>query len=71
LPAGIGADLDLYQIVTAFRPGSGPQRIAQRLAAAATVVRGETHLPGDAVRAVYEANVAVETPPAKPSNESR
>lgn len=33
--------LDLDEIVAAFRPGSGPQRIADRLAAAASAVRGE------------------------------
>lgn len=40
LSDGIAAGLDLFQIVSAFRPGAGPKRIAQRLAAAATVVRG-------------------------------
>jgi cell division protease FtsH len=41
LPDGIAAGLDLFQIVSAFRPGAGPKRVAQRLAAAVTVVRGE------------------------------
>jgi hypothetical protein len=41
LPGGIAAGLDLHEIATAFRPGTGPQRIAQRLAAAAAVIRGE------------------------------
>jgi cell division protease FtsH len=39
LPGGIATGLDLYEIATAFRPGTGPQRIAQRLAAAAVAVR--------------------------------
>lgn len=41
LPGDIAAGLDLHEIVSAFRPGSGPQRIAHRLAAAAAVIRGE------------------------------
>lgn len=35
----IVAGLDLDDIVAAFRPGAGPQRIAQRLAAAAAALR--------------------------------
>jgi cell division protease FtsH len=41
LPDGHAIGLDLNEIVAAFRPGSGPQRIARRLAAAAAVVKGE------------------------------
>lgn len=41
LPGGIAAGLDLFQIVAAFRPGAGPKRVAQRLATATSVVRGE------------------------------
>lgn len=41
LPDAIAAGLDLHDILAAFRPGSGPQRIAQRLAAAAVAIRGE------------------------------
>jgi cell division protease FtsH len=41
LPCDIAAGLDLHDILSAFRPGTGPQRIAQRLAAGAAVVRGE------------------------------
>jgi hypothetical protein len=39
LEDSIVAGLDLDDIVAAFRPGSGPQRIAQRLAAAAAALR--------------------------------
>lgn len=35
----IAADLDLPDLVAAFRPGAGPVRIAQRLAAAAAALR--------------------------------
>ncbi|WP_409192010.1 hypothetical protein [Bradyrhizobium sp. RDM4] len=35
----IAADLDLPDIVAAFRPGAGPARILQRLAAAAAALR--------------------------------
>ncbi|MBR1178069.1 hypothetical protein JQ617_29200 [Bradyrhizobium sp. KB893862 SZCCT0404] len=35
----IAADLDLDDVVAAFRPGAGPQRIVQRLAAAAAALR--------------------------------
>lgn len=35
----IAADLDLPDLVAAFRPGSGPDRIVQRLAAAAAALR--------------------------------
>ncbi|WFT94405.1 hypothetical protein QA633_40155 [Bradyrhizobium barranii] len=35
----IAVELDLDDIVAAFRPGSGPQRIVQRLAAAAAALR--------------------------------
>jgi hypothetical protein len=45
----IGADLDLVEIVACFRPGSGPQRIAQRLVAAAAALkrlRSETEADG-------------------------
>ena len=45
----IGADLDLVEIVACFRPGSGPQRIAQRLVAAAAALerlRSETETDG-------------------------
>ena len=35
----IAGELDLDDILAAFRPGSGPQRIAQRLAAAAAALR--------------------------------
>ncbi|MCA1411715.1 hypothetical protein I6F30_11265 [Bradyrhizobium sp. NBAIM20] len=35
----IAADLDLPDLVAAFRPGSGPARIVQRLAAAAAALR--------------------------------
>jgi cell division protease FtsH len=40
-PATIGAGLDLHEILAAFRPGTGPQRIMGRLAAATAIVRGE------------------------------
>ncbi|MBR0793054.1 AAA family ATPase [Bradyrhizobium manausense] len=40
IDSGIGTGLDLDEIVAAFRPGSGPQRIADRLAAAASALRG-------------------------------
>jgi hypothetical protein len=39
LPDGIAAGLDLFQIVSAFWPGAGPKRVAQRLAVAAVAVR--------------------------------
>lgn len=39
LDDSIGLDLDLDDVVAAFRPGTGPQRIAQRLAAAAAALR--------------------------------
>lgn len=40
----IGADLDLPDLVAAFRPGSGPQRIVQRLAAAAAALSANRDL---------------------------
>lgn len=46
LDDSIAADLDLPDIVAAFRPGTGPQRIVQRLAAASTALR--LHLNLDA-----------------------
>jgi cell division protease FtsH len=42
LPDGHAPGLDLNEIVAAFRPGSGPQSIARRLAVAAAVMKGET-----------------------------
>jgi cell division protease FtsH len=41
LPDGHALGLDLNEIVAAFRPGSGPQIIARRLATAAAVMKGE------------------------------
>jgi len=38
------AELDLDDLLTAFRPGSGPARIAQRLAAASAVLRASVDL---------------------------
>lgn len=38
------AELDLDDILAAFRPGTGPQRIAQRLAAAAATIRATIDL---------------------------
>ncbi|MDA9420964.1 hypothetical protein [Bradyrhizobium sp. CCBAU 53380] len=38
------AELDLDDLLTAFRPGSGPVRIAQRLAAASAVLRATANL---------------------------
>jgi hypothetical protein len=40
----IAGELDLDDILAAFRPGSGPQRIAQRLAAAAAALRAHRNL---------------------------
>jgi hypothetical protein len=40
----IAGELDLDDILAAFRPGSGPQRIAQRLAAAAAALRANRDL---------------------------
>jgi len=40
----IATDLDLDDVVAAFRPGAGPQRIVQRLAAAAAALRAHTDL---------------------------
>lgn len=42
LPPGLGIGLDLHDIVSCFRPGSGPAKIAQRLQAATLASRGET-----------------------------
>ncbi|MCP3471819.1 hypothetical protein NLM33_25125 [Bradyrhizobium sp. CCGUVB1N3] len=39
LDDSIAADLDLTDLVAAFRPGAGPARIVQRLAAAAAALR--------------------------------
>lgn len=39
IDATIATDLDLPDLVAAFRPGAGPARIAQRLAAAAAALR--------------------------------
>lgn len=44
LEDAVFAELDLEDIVAAFRPGAGPQRIVQRLAAAAAVLRAHAHL---------------------------
>jgi cell division protease FtsH len=41
LTDGHALGLDLNEIVAAFRPGSGPRRIAKHLMAAAAVVKGE------------------------------
>ncbi|GAB9109882.1 hypothetical protein [Bradyrhizobium diazoefficiens] len=40
----IAADLDLPDLVAAFRPGAGPARIVQRLAAAAAALRLQAEL---------------------------
>ncbi|WLA64918.1 AAA family ATPase [Bradyrhizobium diazoefficiens] len=50
---GLAAGLDLDEIVSAFRPGSGPQRIVDRLAAAASRVRGEA--PNERLPALADA----------------
>jgi cell division protease FtsH len=39
--ASAAAGLDLHDLVSAFRPGSGPAKIVDRLAAAAETVRGD------------------------------
>jgi cell division protease FtsH len=43
LPDGIAAGLDLYDIIAAFRPGTGPREIARRLAAASSAGTGAGH----------------------------